>query len=222
MSMSAGRNRPPLTLVASSAPKNTASDGRGDARSAAGEADWSQLMALAQDGDRQSYRRLLEDITPFLRSLAVRCFKQQGDIEDAVQDVLLTVHAVRHTYDPNRPFGPWLVAIANRRIIDRLRREMRARSREMALTAAPETFLAHPANLQADPANTIADEAALRGAIAHLPPDQRQAITLVKLKEMSLKEAAAASGRSVAALKVATHRAIKGLRNMLRQKSETP
>jgi RNA polymerase sigma-70 factor (ECF subfamily) len=226
MSMSAGRNRPPLTLVTSSAPKHTASDGRGDARSAGGEADWSRLMALAQDGDRQSYRRLLEDITPFLRSLAVRCFKQQGDIEDAVQDVLLTVHAIRHTYDPNRPFGPWLVAITNRRIIDRLRREMRARSREMALTAAPETFLAYPANLQADvltnPADTLADEAALRDAIAHLPPDQRQAVTLVKLKEMSLKEAAAASGRSVAALKVATHRAIKGLRNMLRQKSETP
>ncbi len=39
-----------------------------------------------------------------------------GVITDAVQDVLLTVHMVRHAYDPSRPFGPWLLAIANRRI----------------------------------------------------------------------------------------------------------
>jgi len=28
--------------------------------------------------------------------------------EDAVQDVLLAIHEKRHTYDPARPFGPWL------------------------------------------------------------------------------------------------------------------
>jgi len=87
-------------------------------------------MARAQDGDRQAYRILLEDATPFLRALAGRCFKETADVEDVVQDVLLTVHAVRQTYDPRRPFGPWLVAIANRRIIDRLRRQKRARARE--------------------------------------------------------------------------------------------
>jgi RNA polymerase sigma-70 factor (ECF subfamily) len=38
---------------------------------------------------------------------------------------------------------------------------------------------------------------------------------MLKLKEMSLKEAANASGRSIAALKVATHRAIKNLRQLL-------
>jgi RNA polymerase sigma-70 factor (ECF subfamily) len=47
--------------------------------------------------------------------------------------------------------------------------------------------------------------------------EQRQAVELLKLKEMSLKEAAAATGRSVAALKVATHRAIKNLRTILRR-----
>jgi RNA polymerase sigma-70 factor (ECF subfamily) len=39
---------------------------------------------------------------------------------------------------------------------------------------------------------------------------------------MSLKEAAAASGRSISALKVATHRAIKSLRKRLRQSDEMP
>jgi RNA polymerase sigma-70 factor, ECF subfamily len=175
--------------------------------------DWSGLMARAQDGDRHAYRTLLHDITPWLRALASRCFKERSDVEDAVQDVLLTVHAIRHTYDPGRPFGPWLAAIANRRIIDRLRRQTRARSREVELSAEHETFSPDAANSHIEDAP--ADEAALHAAITALPPDQREAISLLKLKEMSLKEAAHASGRSVSALKVATHRAIKSLRKRL-------
>jgi RNA polymerase sigma-70 factor (ECF subfamily) len=45
---------------------------------------------------------------------------------------------------------------------------------------------------------------------------------MLKLNEMSLKEAAVASGRSIPALKVATHRAIKSLRRMLKQQSNPP
>src|SRR5260370_35041928 len=157
-------------------------------------------------------------MTPYLRTLAARCFKERSDAEDAVQDVLLTVHAVRHTYDPGRPFGPCLVAIANRRIIDRLRRLIRARSREIELSSEHETFSPDAANFQFD---TAADQAALHTAIATLAPNERLAINLLKLKEMSLKEAALASGRSMSALKVAGQRAIKSLRRRLRPTSQT-
>jgi len=210
--MSAGRphSSVSLTLVSASA----ADDPRKDV----GAEDWSRLMARAQDGDREAYRALLEGITPYIRSLAARCFKLPSDAEDAVQDVLLTVHLVRHAYDPGRPFGPWLVAIANRRIIDRLRRDTRRKTREVALSADHETFADPATNLPGD----SPDEAALVQAIERLPPDQRQSIRMLKLNEMSLKEAAAASGRSIPALKVATHRAIKSLRRMLKQQSDRP
>jgi len=155
---------------------------------------------------------------PHIRSLAARCFKQASDVEDAVQDVLLTVHMVRNAYDPNRPFGPWLVAIANRRIIDRLRRDTRRKACEVALSTDHETFAEPAANLPRE----TPDEVALAQAIERLPPDQRQTIRMLKLNEMSLKEAAAASGRSIPALKVATHRAIKSLRRMLKQQSNPP
>jgi RNA polymerase sigma-70 factor (ECF subfamily) len=56
---------------------------------------------------------------------------------------------------------------------------------------------------------------ALHHAIRALPAGQRQAIELLKLQEMSLKEASVATGTSVGALKVATHRAIVSLRRML-------
>ena len=113
---------------------------------------------------------------------------------------------------PKRPFAPWLVAIANRRIIDRLRRHTRQKAREIELSAEHETFAEEPANLD----SAIPAELTLAGAIDKLPPDQRDAIRMLKLNEMSLKEASNASGRSIAALKVATHRAIRNLRQMLK------
>lgn len=180
--------------------------------------DWSICMARAQGGDREAYRRLLEQITPYLRALAARRMQDRGDIEDAVQETLMTVHAVRHTYDPARPFGPWLVAIANRRIVDALRRRGRSGSRETVLDPDDETFAAPETNYH----ETASDGRALREALESLPQGQRDAIRMLKLGEMSLKEAAAASGMSVAALKVATHRGLKNLRKLFgKQRGQT-
>ena len=203
----------PLTLVPgtnpAAQPNPPGSEGEsGNAR--ARGVDWSILMAHAQSGDQQAYRRLLEEITLYVRSLAVKCHRDPSDIEDSVQDVLLTVHAVRHTYDPTRPFAPWLVAIANRRITDRLRRQGRTTARETPLTDEHETFAAPEANYE----ERASDDRALREAIERLPQGQRDAIRLLKLQEMSMKEAAHVTGMSVAALKVATHRALKNLRKM--------
>ena len=168
-------------------------------------------MARAQAGEQEAYRRLLEDITPFIRALAARRLHDASEVEDAVQDVLLTVHVIRHTYDPRRPFAPWLVAIANRRIVDRLRRQTRRNLRQTPLNSKHETFSAPEANLAA----VGSDAAALRAAVEALPCRQRQAIKMLKLEEMSLKEAAAASGLSIVALKVATYRALGNLRKVL-------
>ncbi len=179
-----------------------------------GKLDWSLTMAQAQTGDQDAYRRLLEDITPYLRALAARHIRNADDIEDTVQDALLTVHSARNTYDPSRPFGPWLVAIANRRIVDGLRRRGRVCSHESSMEKELETFVADAANLQEE----AVDARLVREAIEQLTGGQRDAMRMLKLEEMSLQEAAATSGMSVAALKVATHRAMKRLREMFRQK----
>jgi RNA polymerase sigma-70 factor (ECF subfamily) len=179
------------------------------------DVDWSILMARAQDGDGAAYRRLLEDLAPYLRSLAARRHRDPSDIEDAVQDILLTVHAIRQTYDPARPFGPWLLAIAKRRLVDRLRRQGRRKLQEAALAAEHDI---HGGDVSGP--DDTADHHNLDAAIERLPPGQKQAIRLLKLKEMPLNEAAAASGMSVASLKVATHRAIARLREMMTEWSD--
>lgn len=175
------------------------------------DADWSLLMVRAQDGDGAAYARLLKDVTPYLRSLAAARMRSSSEVEDAVQDVLLTVHRLRHTYDPHRPIGPWLATIARRRIIDRLRMLSRRQARETALTPVHETFSADPANGFEE----NADRHALNRAIDELPPGQREAVRLLKLEEMSLREASALTGTSVGALKVAMHRALKNLKTMI-------
>ncbi|CDX21766.1 RNA polymerase, sigma-24 subunit, ECF subfamily [Mesorhizobium sp. ORS 3324] len=180
------------------------------------ELDWSILMARAQDGDANAYRRLLESITPYLRAHASRCHRNPSDVEDAVQDILLTLHAVRATYDPARPFGPWLTAIARRRLIDRLRRQGRRRVFETEFEPAHETFADPPANFE-----DMTDIHKIAAALDRLPPAQREALRLTKIEGLSLKEASAASGMSVAALKVATHRAVERLRRFFSGGSES-
>jgi len=169
-------------------------------------------MAAAQDGDQAAYARLLRDVLPFLRAIVARQHRAPDRIEDVVQDVLLTVHRVRHTYDPARPFPHWLSTIARRRSIDALRRRGRGAAHEVWDEKAYETFADPLANKPGE-ARDAAE--AIRPALAALPPGQREAIELVKLRELSLEEASKASGKSVAALKVNVHRALKSLRARL-------
>jgi RNA polymerase sigma-70 factor, ECF subfamily len=175
---------------------------------------WSQLMRAAQAGDRAAYSQLLREITPFVRSMLRRHCSHSHDIEEMVQDTLLTLHRVRQTYDPKRPFSPWLASIAARRGIDGLRRRSRvARYETSTDIEAYETFADPAANSDIEALGAPEEVELL---LQRLPPRQRQALEALKLKEMSLKEAAAASGQSVAALKVNTHRAIKALRALFR------
>jgi RNA polymerase sigma-70 factor, ECF subfamily len=176
------------------------------------EQRWRQLMAAAQDGDRAAYERLLRDVLPFLRALVSRQHRARDRVEEVVQEVLLTVHRVRHTYDPARPFRPWLAAIARRRSIDALRRRIRTDAHEVSDETAYETFADPGANR---PMELSAATEGLGEAIAGLSPPQREAIELLKLRELSLAEASGLSGKSIAALKVNVHRAIKSLRKRL-------
>ncbi|MCK1446672.1 sigma-70 family RNA polymerase sigma factor [Bradyrhizobium sp. 48] len=212
-----GRRR--LTVAASDgeATREKATATPGDPEAAASrDLDWTILMARAQDGDTVAYLRLLQEITPYLRSLVRRWNKDHWDIEDTVQDILLTLHSIRHTYDPSRPFGPWLVGIANRRAIDRLRRRGRQISREAPLTAVHEATAA-----ASDNSDDVFDKRRLTEALGGLPPIQRTAVDLLKLKEMSLREASDATGLSIASLKMATHRALRNLRTLLSDRRDS-
>ncbi|MCJ2090240.1 sigma-70 family RNA polymerase sigma factor [Methylobacterium sp. E-005] len=182
------------------------------------EEELAGLMASAQRGDAAAYRALLKACLPVVSAIA-RAQGVRGEaVDDVVQDTLMTVHRARASYDPARPFMPWLRAITQRRAIDRLRRAGR-RPREV------NDPLAYEAEIDPGPAPSQSLEArdraaALARAVASLPEGQRQAVEQLGLRELSLDEAAALTGRSKGALKVNLHRALKALRTSLTREAE--
>ena len=176
--------------------------------------DLAQLMKAGQAGDAEAYEQLLHAIAPRIRQAVrrQRAFAGREDVEDLVQDVLLSVHAARVTYDPRRPFMPWLMAILRNRLADGARRYARSAAREVRVEDLDVTFANPSTN---DHQRVPGDVEALRSAVEALPLGQRRAIELLKLQERSLREASAATGSTVGALKVATHRAMAALRKAL-------
>lgn len=185
-----------------------AEDGLANDGGNAGQERWGDLLAAAQQGDADAYRVFLRSVVPFARAVACRRSGSDGLVEDIVQDALLTVHRVRHTYEPGRPVKPWLAAIVARRSIDALRKRGRVSRQEVNNPVAYETYADPQANRE-DVADTARSLARMTDSLS---AGQKEALDLVKLKEMSLAEASAASGQSVASLKVNIHRAMKKLR----------
>ncbi|MFO1101880.1 MAG: sigma-70 family RNA polymerase sigma factor [Methylocystis sp.] len=175
------------------------------------EIRWRALMAASQDGDHAAYAELLSDLFPVLRRFVMRRWPHAHDTEDVVQEILASIHSVRQTYDRQRPFTPWLMTIAARRVAD-FARSRYARANETTVDVLPETFPDDGAKSEQEASD---DREALSRAMATLPASQRQAIELIKLRGLSLDEAAQVTGKSVGALKVGVHRAIKAMRQAL-------
>lgn len=113
------------------------------------------------------------------------------------------------TYDPQREFVPWLMAIARNRIADRARRFARSTANEVLVDDFAEIGAAEQLASHAD---SDGDREALRQAISRLSAGKRKAIELLKIRELSSKEAAEVTGMRPGALRVSVHRAIKTLR----------
>ena len=160
------------------------------------DSDWGSLMAAAQRGEAAPYRRLLDLLRPWL----VRYFTRRLPhpmVEDAVQDTLIAIHDRRATFDPSRPFEPWLAAVARYKWIDRIRAMKRASFEEIDDTlSVPDHHAA------------VVSATVLQALLAGLKPAQSLVIRLVKIEGLSVEEAAERSGQSVSLVKVNIHRGV--------------
>ena len=180
-------------------------------------------MAAAQRGDAAAYELLLLSLLAPLRGFVRGRGVDAGEVEDVVQEIVILIHRARHTWRADRPFDPWMWAIARNASTDALRRLGRERARrgperrtgdgEAPLTSErdvtsgtldPEALLA---------ARELTPE--LADALAQLPDGQRQAVELLYLEQLPVSEAAARAGVSASALKVRAHRGSRALRRAL-------
>lgn len=164
------------------------------------------LMARAQAGDQPAYDALLTLAARDARGFVVRRVGPVNWVEDVVQEVLVTVHKARHTYDPARPFGPWFYAIVHSRLIDVLRPRKRVVTREVADEARLAAPPAPPARVDADLRETLAR------AVAALPRVQREIVPLLKYEDLSVRDVARRLGMSEAAVQASAHRGYRLLR----------
>jgi RNA polymerase sigma-70 factor (ECF subfamily) len=167
------------------------------------------LMSRAQTGDKDAYASLLILAAAAVKRLIRGKWGEVSWADDAVQETLMSIHRARHTFDPARPFVPWLYAIAQNRVIDVARRERRIGGREMGADELPEP---PPAPLTAP---SMIDPDRIRAALASLPTRQRDVIVGMKYGGETVKEVGARLGMSDAMVKITAHRGYKVLRRLL-------
>lgn len=169
----------------------------------ASDAMLSRLMDMSQRGDRKAYATLLKECQTWLnRYYSRRVVPHQ--LDDLVQDTLLSLHRKLASYDPARPFLHWLAAIARYRWVDHLRKIYRADEVEFE------------DNLSAEPQEpAISARISLEQLFARLPTAQARAIELVKISGLSVAEASLACGQSESLIKVNVHRGLKRLATMI-------
>ncbi|MBB5745949.1 sigma-70 family RNA polymerase sigma factor [Brevundimonas variabilis] len=167
------------------------------------ETQLKALMLRGLDGDAGSWRVLLTDMGAHLRPFfARRLFNGGADAEDLVQETLIAIHAKRATWDRNQAFTAWAFAIARHKLIDHLRRQGRRPTHP--IDEASDLFAEH----------TVEDgatQADLSRCLALLPARQRRLIEDVRLRGLTVAEAAANHGYTVTAAKVSIHRSMKSL-----------
>ncbi|WP_156420724.1 sigma-70 family RNA polymerase sigma factor [Aureimonas sp. AU22] len=175
------------------------------------EEDWSAWMAAALEGDEPSYRRFLEAVTPHLRMLVRGRLSAFGagnqDLEDVVQEALLAIHLKRGTWDPQRPIGPWISAIARNKLVDALRR----RGHRIHVPIEDVVDLV-PDERQ----TTSMDEHDVDRMLGSLKPVQRDIVQAVSLDGTSVRDTAERLSMTEGAVRVALHRALKSLAMLYR------
>ena len=123
--------------------------------------------------------------------------------DEVVQDALLRFVRYAHTWQPDRPFGPWLRALVRNAARDR---------RPDLVAEAPDV----PSPEQPDRRLDLEDTArAALAALAQLPLRQREVLDLCDWQGWSAGEAADALEIDAATVRVHLHRGRKRLREVL-------
>lgn len=166
------------------------------------------LMAAALLGDQRAYGRLLEQLAVLLRRNISGQLKPQ-DKEDVVQDILLSLHKARHTYEPDRPLLPWVMAIARYRLHDHWRTHFRHNDHnKLDIQDLSDNF-------GQDVTCRLEWSEDIRRGVESLPAKQRAILQHMYGEDLSVQEVAVKMGMNVSAVKVAAHRAYKLLRRRL-------
>jgi RNA polymerase sigma-70 factor (ECF subfamily) len=179
--------------------------------------EFAEVLAAAQDGSEAAFSRLWRDGNPaLLRYLRVTA---PEDAEDSAADTWL--HVVRGLpgfRGDEQAWRAWLFTTARRRAIDQVRR--RARRPERPLTdALPGQLPVSPD--AADLAIEHIDTQAALALVARLPPHQAEVILLRVVAGLDTETVAQIVARTPGAVRVAAHRGLRRMAQILAEAGVT-
>lgn len=166
-------------------------------------------MVRTQGADAAACNLLLGELEVIVRRFVRRRVGDVAWVDDVVQETLVAVHRGRHSWNPARPFVPWLYAVAQSRLVDVIRRERRVAGREVSHEKA--LAAAHEHSVEA----AVQAGSEVRAALTSLSPPQRRVVELLKLEERSIQDVAEALGLSEGNVRVIAHRAMTRLRRAI-------
>jgi len=171
------------------------------------EQRWADAMRAERRGEAVVYERMLKELASALRrSLAprlVRVGSGAHETEDLVQEILIGMHGKRHTWDPARPFLPWLHTITRYKLIDFVRRRRRDTRGRVDLPLDDWLEMVGP---PADEANRSTWE--VDRHLAVLPVGQRKVVRAIAVEGASVRSVAQELATSEGVVRVTLHRAI--------------
>lgn len=152
------------------------------------------LMERLMARQPQALRELYDRHHGVLRAIVLHVVHDEGDADDVLQEVFLQLwtRADHYSAEKGKPLG-WLITLARRRAIDRLRQRLAYRR----ATNRFETECRQPKK-GAEEIRLVEREACrddlrayLAELIGHLPPRQKEVIELTFFKSLSQREIAA-------------------------------
>lgn len=166
-------------------------------------------------GDRSAYHAALTSIAELVRNYIRRrlsASQVENDVEDIVQNILITVHEKRATFERSQPLLPWVYGISRYKLLNHLRTHGRYRS---GLTDQELDSIEH--THQTGDAQDLTARHDVQTMLDKLPPEQRTAVELTKLRGLSTEEAAIKAGTKSGTMKVRLHRAMKRLQDLAKE-----
>lgn len=172
----------------------------------------SELMKEAQEGNSLSYETLLSEVWVFLQGYLNSKVYNKSQVDDIAQEVLIAIHKYRHTFNSDKSFLSWMLAIAHHKITDHLRVQYKQQIQELDETVIDPT---------PDALNNLINNQRieiLQQAINELDPKPREVISLLKFEGLKISEVSVRLKLSESNVKVIAHRAYQNLEIRLRDK----
>ncbi len=175
-----------------------------------------ELYYAAKRGEETALARLIETYQQPIYALCYRMLGNRTEAEDAAQEVFIKMITKIHTYDPSRPFAPWLFRVATNHCRDRLRQRKPIFSLEEGGEEGVWEWM--PGNsINPEAAVEAAEEAkAVRQLLNILSPLDRALVTLFYWHGLSYAEMAEATGLTLSAVKSRLFRARREMARHLR------